>query len=317
MGRARPEVADDPDNHAPGDVKTGLRAWHASLLTVRGYILLMSALAALWGSSYMFIKMAVEEVEPTAMMCLRLVLAAAVLTPALVLGLLNTAAPFTLIAWGEKHIDSGIAAIAGATVPIFVVLLAIRFRPSERVRGLRLVGVLLGFVGVGVLAGLRPEGGWFGIAGTLAVVAACFSYASANLWVQHRFAATPPLVISAGTTISGALILLPFALVQLPDDVPGWNALGSIAALGLFGTAFAYLILYRLINTYGSARTSLVTYLLPPIALFYGAVLLGERVALNAVLGLVLILAGVALGSGVFRMAGRGRREALPATPRP
>ncbi len=105
--------------------------------------------------------------------------------------------------------------------------------------------------------------------------------------------------------------------MQLPESVPGWKALGSVAALGVFGTAFAYLILYRLINTYGSSRTSLVTYLLPPIALFYGVALLDERVTLNAVLGLVLILAGVALGSGMLGMAGARRREALPASPRP
>ena len=106
---------------------------------------------------------------------------------AFILGVTNMAFPFVLIAWGEKHIDSGVAAIANATVPIFVALLAIRFNPSERVRGWRLVGVALGLVGVGVLAGLHPQGGWWGVAGTLAVVVASLSYASANLYAQHRF----------------------------------------------------------------------------------------------------------------------------------
>jgi len=130
-----------------------------------------------------------------------------------------------------------------------------------------------------------------------------------------RAAKTTPLVVSTATVIAGALILLPFALVQLPDEVPGWKALGSVAALGLLGTAFASLILYRMVTDYGASRTALVTYLLPPMALFYGVVLLGERVTLSAVLGLVLILAGVAMGSGVLRLVRRG--GAAPATPQP
>jgi drug/metabolite transporter (DMT)-like permease len=183
------------------------------------------------------------------------------------------------------------------------------------VRGMRLVGILLGLVGVGVLTGLNPEGGWWAIAGTLAVVAASLCYAAANLYAQHRFSKTTPLVVSTATVVAGALILLPFALLQLPDEMPGWKALGSVAALGLLGTAFATLILYRMITDYGASKTALVTYLLPPMALFYGVVLLGEEITLNAALGLVLILAGVAMGSGLVRSARRG--ETAPATPQP
>ena len=160
---------------------------------MRGYVLMLGILAASWGASYLFIKVAVEDLEPAPMMCLRLILAFAALFPVLayasgfrgavsairgtgrggaLLGLINMAIPFTLIAWGEKHVDSGVAAIANSTVPIFVALLAIRFRPSERVTGMRLFGVLLGLLGVGVLTGLNPEGGWWAIAGTLAVVVA-------------------------------------------------------------------------------------------------------------------------------------------------
>lgn len=303
---------------------------------IRGYVPLLLIVAGIWGASYLFIKVAVEEIEPTAMMALRLVLAALVLVPfvflrlgraravrelrgtgggALVLGTINMAVPFTLIAWGEKHVDSGVAAIANASVPIFVALLALRFRPSERVRGLRLAGVVLGLAGVGVLTGLHPEGGWWAIAGTLAVVAASFSYASANLYTQHRFPRTSPLVITAASTLAASLVLLPFGLVQLPETTPSWKALGSVAALGLAGTAFALIFFYRMLADYGASRASLVTYLLPPFALLYGVTLLGERVTLNAGLGLVLILAGVALGSGVLR-ASRARAEAA-ATPRP
>lgn len=302
---------------------------------IRGYVPLLLIVAAIWGASYLFIKVAVEEIEPTAMMALRLVLAALVLVPfvflrlgreravrelrgtgggALVLGTINMAVPFTLIAWGEKHVDSGVAAIANASVPIFVVALAVRYRPSERVGGLRLAGVLIGFAGVGVLTGLHPEGGWWAIAGTLAVVVASFSYAVANLYTQHRFPKTSPLVITAASSVAAAILLLPFALLQLPGKIPSWQALGSVAALGLGGTAIALIFFYRMLVSYGASRASLVTYLLPPFALLYGVLFLAEKIPLNAALGLILILAGVALGSGVLRVA---RREPAPATPRP
>jgi drug/metabolite transporter (DMT)-like permease len=303
---------------------------------VRGYVPLLLIVAGIWGASYLFIKVAVREIEPTAMMDLRLILAAAVLVPflfmrlgaggavaelrstgwgAVILGVSNMAFPFVLIAWGEKHIDSGVAAIANATVPLFVALLAIRFNPSERVRGLRLVGVFLGLLGVGVLTGLHPEGGWWGVAGTLAVVVASLSYASANLFTQHRFPHTSPLVITTASCLAAALVLLPFALLQLPDQMPSWKALGSVAALGIAGTALALLFFYAMLNRYGASRASLVTYLLPPFALVYGVIFLDEQLALNALLGLALILAGVALGSGFLQLA--RRRAAAPATPRP
>lgn len=302
----------------------------------RGYLPLLLIVAGIWGASFMFIKVAVAEIEPPTLMALRLLLAAVVLVPfllaregaasavaqlrssrsgALVLGVVNAALPFTLIAWGETHIDSGIAAIANAPVPIFVALLALRFRPSERVRGLRLVGIVLGFVGVAVLAGLNPEGGWWAVAGTLAVVAAALCYASANLYTQARFEGVSPLVIVTGSSIAGALVLLPFGLWQLPDDVPSWKALASVTALGVVGTAAALIFFYRMLASYGASRAALVTYLIPPFALIYGVVLLDEPLTLNAVAGLVLILAGVAAGSGVVRTTRRA--EVVPATPRP
>jgi drug/metabolite transporter (DMT)-like permease len=316
---------------------------------IRGYVPLLAIIAAIWGASYLFIKVAVDEVEPTAMMFFRLVLASAVLVPVLLwrlgareaaaevratgwkafaVGFLNAAFPFVLIAWGEKYVDSGVAAIANATVPIFVVLLALRFNPSERVSGLRLWGILVGLAGVGVLAGLHPEGGWWAVAGTLAIVVASLSYAGANHFVQHNYGKTAPLVIATVSCGTGALILLPLAVVQWPDEAPSIEAVASIVALGIFGTAVALLFFYRLLKRYGAARASLVTYLLPPVALVYGVLILDEQVTLNAALGFVLILAGVALGSGAgARLLRRDRppepepelepeAEPEPATPR-
>jgi len=300
----------------------------------RAYVPWILVLAALWGASFMFIKVAVDEIEPTAMMAARLLLAGAILLAilvartglraaaaevraagygAVVLGAINGAVPFTLIAWGEKHVHSGVAGIANASVPIFVALLAIRFRASERVTGLRLVGIVVGILGVAVLAGLDPEGTWWTVAGTLAVVIASLSYASALLYTQYRFPEAAPLVLATASTLAGAVLLWPLAAFQLPREVPSWEALGSVAALAVLATVIGILIYFRMLAAYGASRTSLVTYLLPPFAVFYGVVLLGEPLTLNAVLGLALILVGVALGSGVVRLP---RRAPVPATPR-
>jgi len=302
----------------------------------RGYLPRLLFLSSLWGASYLFIKVAVREMEPAAMISLRLLLAASVLAAVLVsqmgwhpavvavratgrhgvvLGVINGVVPFWLIAWGETHIDSGIAAIANSTVPIFVALLAIRLRPSERPTGTRLVGILVGLVGVAVLSGLHPQGGRWAVVGTLAVVLSSLCYARANLYTQEHFAKTPPLVTATAALLIGAIVILPFGLIQLPNEVPSWKALGSIAALSMGGTAIGSLVLYRMLTAYGSSRTTLVTYLLPAFALFYGAVLLDEALTANAVAGLVLILSGVALGSGLVRPS--RRREVVPAALEP
>ncbi|HEX9416116.1 MAG TPA: DMT family transporter, partial [Gaiellaceae bacterium] len=241
----------------------------------RGYLPLLLALGAIWGASFLFIEVADRALAPTTLMAGRLLVSAAVLLPVLIVsmglrpalsalraaaltglvaGIVAAALPFTLIAWGQKHIDSGTAAIANASMPIFVVLLALRVRRSERVTGLRLVGVLLGFVGVGVLAGANPSGGWWAVVGTLAVVLAAFSYAVGALYAQHHVDRVSVLVFSTAQCIAGGLVLLPFGLAQLPSDVPGWKPIGSVLALGVAGTAIGTLLYYRLVESYGSTR---------------------------------------------------------------
>ena len=301
----------------------------------RIYVPYIAALALLWGASYMFIKVADRAFEPTSMILLRLVIASAIVFVALVaqrggrsaiadvrrlgwqgfgLGVVNAAIPFTLIAWGEKHIDSGVAAIANATMPIFVVLLALRWQKSETVRGLRLVGILLGLAGVGVLAGVHPRGGWWGAIGTLAVVLSSVAYAAGSLWSQRLVAHTSGLTLAVASMIGGALVLLPFGLAQMPDHVPGWKETGSVIALAVLGTAVAQLILYRVLRSDGAARVSLVTYLLPVTALFYGVTLLGEPLTVEELAGMALILGGVAVGSGALRLS-RTRQPAAAPTP--
>jgi drug/metabolite transporter (DMT)-like permease len=297
----------------------------------RSYVLYIGLLAAFWGASYMFIKVADRAFQPATIVLLRLAIAAALLLAVLglqrgrrrtlaemrrlgwegfALGVVNAAIPFTLIAWGEKHIDSGVAAIANASMPIFVVLLAIRWKPSERVRGLRLVGFLIGLIGVAVLAGVHPKGGWWGATGTLAVVVASVSYASGSLWSQRLVERTSGLTLAATTMLGGLLVVLPFGLLQLPSHVPGWKESGSVLALAVIGTAAGQIILYRALHSDGAARVSLVTYLLPVTALFYGMLLLGEPLTWEELAGMALILGGVALGSGALRFA---RREPVAA----
>jgi drug/metabolite transporter (DMT)-like permease len=297
----------------------------------RSYVPLLLVLGAIWGASFMFIKVADRELAPTTMMAGRTGIGAVLLLAFLaarvgfreavgevrrlgrrgfVLGVVNAAVPFTLIAWGEKHVDSGVAAIANATVPIFIALLAFRFLRSERARGLQLVGIVIGLAGVAVLAGVHPRGGWWAVAGTLAVVGAAVAYAIGGMYVQHLTAHASPLALTTASLLGAALALLPFGVAQLPGSVPGWKVIGSVVALGIAGTAVGQLIYYCMIETDGSARASLVTYLLPVTALFYGAGLLGEPITAEEIAGLVLILIGTTLGSGAVRFA---RREPAPA----
>jgi drug/metabolite transporter (DMT)-like permease len=297
---------------------------------------MLLTLAFLWGSSFLFIEVALDDIEPTTMMALRLFFGATALVPVLmaqrgarravadlraagrpiwVLGIVNAAVPFTLIAWGQQYIDSGIAAIANASLPIFVVLLAIRFRPSERATGLRLAGLAAGFLGVAVLTGGEFDGSWSGVAGTLAVVTASLLYATGALYSQTHVKRTDSIVLATGSAITGTIVLLPLALAQLPSSFPSWETWASVAVLGFGGMAAGQLLYYVVIDRFGSSRASLVTYLLPVIALVLGALILDEPVEATALIGLVLILSGVAFGSGLVRPA--RRQQVSPASSPP
>jgi drug/metabolite transporter (DMT)-like permease len=289
-------------------------------------------LAAIWGSSFMFIEIALDDLTPAATMTGRLLFASTALGAILVvrrgfgqavrclrdfgrsgavLGVISTALPFWLIAWGQTRIDSGIAAIGNASMPIFVALLAIWFAQHERVTGMRAFGMIVGLVGVGVLVGVDPQGGWAGVVGTLAVILASISYAAGSLYSQHKLGDSSGLLVSTASAIWGTLVILPFGIAQGPSELPGWEALAAVAALGLAGTALGLLLYLGLLQNHGSAKASLVVYLLPPTALFYGAVFLDEPLRLTAIVGLALILGGVAVASGVVRPI--RRRQPVPA----
>jgi drug/metabolite transporter (DMT)-like permease len=292
----------------------------------RSYLLPLLLLSAIWGSSYMFIKVGVRDFSPSAMVELRLLLAGAVLVsflaarrgvravrpalaPGAFVGVVGMAIPFVLISWGETHVDSGVAAVANSSVPIFVALLALRFAASERSSGLRVLGLVIGLAGVGVVAGVHPNGGWWAVAGALAVVLASLCYAVSSLYIQ-RSLVVGGLELAAASVLCGAVAVFPFALAELPHSV-GWKSLASVVVLGVVGTGFAQLIVNHLIGEHGSARSMLVNYLLPGFALLYGATILGEPLTGAKVGGLALILVGVTLASGLVAI----RRRSAPAVP--
>jgi drug/metabolite transporter (DMT)-like permease len=297
---------------------------------VNRYWPLLILLAAIWGASYLFIKLAIDDVEPAPMMAFRALVAGVLLLgylaatlggsralaalrdawkPAIVLGITNAAIPFWLVAWGEKHIDSSVAGIAQATVPIFTFLIATRVLPDEPVGATRVVGVALGFAGVIVLAGFDASGGSLAFVGTMAVVLSSLSYAGSGIYGQLRVRTIPGPVLATGSMLVCGLVLTPFALFQLPASGPDAAAVASLLALTLLGTAFAQLVLFRMLRLYGSRRLSLVTYLMPGLALLYGALLLDEAVTPGALIGLALILAGVALASGERLLRARAVEE--------
>jgi drug/metabolite transporter (DMT)-like permease len=299
----------------------------------RAYVPVILLLSAIWGASFMFIKVGDRAFHPWTLMAFRTLLAAAILYAVLgaqrgfrranaelgglsgwllLMGTISAALPFTLIAWGETHVDSGVAGVGNASMPIWVAVIALRFQRQERVSGLRLAGLAIAVVGVGVLVGFDPRGGWWAVIGTLAIVVAAISYAAGSLVSQHFVGRADPLVVATGSIIGAALVLLPIGLFQLPQHMPGWKPVGSVIALGVLGTAVGQLLYFRLLLGYGTSRASLVTYLLPIPALFYGVVLLGEPLTVPEVLGGALILGGVVLASGFLRM---GRRAPAPAAP--
>ena len=297
----------------------------------RRNLAMLVGLALIWGASFMFIKVALRELEPATLILGRLGLAAltlAIVVPLAigrratveelrdnwrwlcVVGLVNTAIPFWLLGWGETRIDSGLASIIQAAVPIFNAVIAFGFFHEVRVTGARLAGVAIGFVGVAFLVSAQPQGK---VLGALAVVGMAFCYGIGGLLAGRHLRSVPPHVVALASTGVSTLAILPIGISQAPHHMPGWKVIGSVVALGIPGTAIAYLLFFGLIAGAGAAYASLVTYLIPPIALAYGAIFLGERFGATAFGGLALILGGVALGTGVLAPARFRRRLASEA----
>jgi len=297
----------------------------------RRHLAMLFGLAALWGASFMFIKIGDRELQPITLVGFRMALGALTLVPIVLLtvgarqtvrelrgaagplvvtGLLNSAIPIFAISWAETRLDSGLTAIIQASAPLFTALLALRFSQDQRVGGSRLVGLVIGFAGVALLVGGRPSGQ---IVAALAVVFSALCYAAAGLYAGKRLRGVSPLVTALGTLTAATLATLPIGLFQLPSHMTGWKVTASVLTLGIAGTGLAYILYYGLISGAGASRAILITYLVPTFAVFYGAVLLGEPVTAAAVGGLALVLAGVGLGTGAVRL-GRARRIASSET---
>jgi drug/metabolite transporter (DMT)-like permease len=301
----------------------------------RRQLTMLLVLSLIWGASFMFIKVAVRELEPSTLIWVRVGLGALTLIPIsllalgrnetfaglrsewrpfLVMGLLNTSIPFWLISWAEEDIDSGLAAILQAAAPLATAVLAIWIDRSQRVTGTRLVGLFVGVAGIAILVGF-PGGGSSPIR-ALAVVASAACYALAALYSGRRLGHVAPLLVATGTMVAATLVTFPAGVVQAPGELPGWKTIGSMLALGIGGTALAYILYFGLIAGAGASKAILVTYLVPPLAVVYGVVLLNEPLRASAIVGLILILGGVGLGTGNLRLNRRRRERASVAAVR-
>lgn len=272
--------------------------------------LLMSLLAALWGASYLFIKIALEDgLDPVFIVFARIALGALVLVPLalrsdalrgmsslagpiLFVAIVQVVLPFLLITLGEQHISSALTGILVSAAPIFTALIAARFDDDERPHGIATAGVVMGMMGVVLLFGIDLSGDAQALAGGLMVLLAAAGYAVGALFLKHRIRGVAPVGVAASTMVAGTLVLLPFALFTLPAQAPELQTIGALLALGAGGTGIAFAIFFTLIAEIGPGRASLVAYIAPGFAVFYGVTLLGEALTVGALLGLILILAG-------------------------
>lgn len=285
-------------------------------------------LALIWGSSYLFIRIGVEQLPPLQLVFIRTGIAALGLNlviaaqgkrlptdrrglgALLFLGVVNTVFPFALITWGEQHIESGLASVLQGTTALFALVIAHFTFADERISWQKVIGLLIGFLGVVVLAS-RSEGATVSnqsaslhLLGQLAIVGSSLCYAIGGAYsrkaMQNRL---EPLVVAAGAmtvaaVITGAMAYLapvwggmaPVPLAQLH-----FNTLGAVLMLGVVNTFVAYLVFYSLIAALGAARTAMITYVLPVVGLLLGAIFLREPVDLRLLVGAVLIIGSIGI----------------------
>lgn len=290
---------------------------------------LLMLLSLLWGGSFFFVGVAVTELPALTIVWLRVTLAALVLwavilwrgvqlptstaawAALLVMGLLNNVVPFSLIVWGQGHIESGLASILNATTPLFGVVLAGLLLADERLSRLRILGVLSGLVGTVCMIGpsaLRGLG--VDTLAQLAIVTAAFSYGLASVFGRRlKGMGIRPLMAAAGQVTLSSLMLLPIMLLvdqplSLPWPSPGvWLAMLALATLS---TALAYILYFRILASSGASNLLLVTFLIPVSAILLGYIFLGERLALQHFIGMVLIGLGLsAIDGRLWRRPGR------------
>ena len=276
----------------------------------RRALIQFALLAAFWGASYLFIKVALDDgVGPLPIVFARTGLAALVLLPLalsgghlrgirahagpiVLLALLQIVAPFTLISVGERHLPSSLTGILVATAPIFTFLLAFALSGEERAGRLSLLGVGIGVAGVGLLLGVDAPSGGAALVGGLMVVVASMGYALGAWYSKRAMTEVHPIGVVAGTMAAAALIVSPFAALDAPAHVPSIAAAASLTALGVLGTGVSFVFVHSLIATIGPARMSLVAYVAPAFSVVYGVTLLDEAFTAATAAGLLLIVGG-------------------------
>jgi drug/metabolite transporter (DMT)-like permease len=280
---------------------------------------LLVTLSLLWGGSFFFSEIALREVTPFVVVWGRVGLAACMLVLFVrikglvvpkdkknwfafcVMGLLNNVIPFSLIVWGQTHVTGSLASIFNATTPLFTILLAHLVTQDEKLNMRKGTGVLLGFSGVVVMVGVEAMSGLGGaILAQIAILIAALSYGCAALW-GRRFKGIDPIVIAMGQVICSSVFMTPLALLfGFPQGMflPSSDVILSIVAIAFLCTVLAYILYFRILQTAGASNLSLVTFLIPVSAITLGSVFLGERLELNQLIGMGLILFGLVVIDG-------------------
>jgi drug/metabolite transporter (DMT)-like permease len=292
-------------------------------------------LGLIWGSSFLWIKIALEEIPPATLVAYRMSLGAIgmllllpfigqsmplrprELAPLAVLGAVNAGLPIFLISWGELFVDSGTAAVLNSLVPIFSLIIAGLIIRTEPVTALRVIGLLLGFVGAALLASreLALSGDPQALIGALAVVVAAISYAVGASYAKYRIRTTHRYVVAAGTLVFAAIYTWVLALVTdggvIIPTVP--STLVAIAWLGLLGSFIAYVCYFFLIERQGATVASMVTYIFPVVGVGLGVIFLDEVLEWRLIIGTLLVLVGIVVvglryDTAVTRALGWARR---------
>jgi len=274
---------------------------------------LIIILSIIWGASFFFVEIAVERMTPLTIVLCRVGFAAFLLLgfvwftgrkmpkkfgiwgALLALGALNNVIPFSLITWGQSHIDSSQAAILNATAPVFSVILAHFLTKDEPLTKNRLIGVLFGWGGVAILIGIDALNGvGLKIAGQVAVLGAALLYAFAAIF-GRRFKEIDPVVVAAGMLTGSTIIMIPLTFMMeqplsLNPTTGTWMALFGLSAIS---TALAYIIYFYVLSKAGATNILLVTFLIPVSAIFLGMMVLGESLRWNAFAGMALIFTGL------------------------
>lgn len=284
------------------------------------HILELLLLAALWGGSFLFMRIAAPVLGPVWLIECRVLLAGLVLLPVLakvrllgemrrhlmpllMVGCLNSAIPFLLLAYASVSLPAGFTSILNGTAPLFGTVVAFVWL-HEKLSLSRLLGFVLGFIGVAILVGWKTIET---IPAILLAIAAALSaalmYAIAAPYIKKNLAGVPSLVVTTGSQLGAALVIAPALPFTVPQQVPSVNVVVSVLALAILSTAFAYILYFRLIQNVGSTKALTVTYLIPLFAMLWGALVLQEAVTASMILGCGLVLVGTAIANDLFTTA--------------